>query len=281
MLLLSTGSLYTKPIAQVFTWAQEAGFDGVELLVDRRPETRDRRHIQSCMKQTALPVPVVHVPFHSQPTAEWGTDSVDRVLATAALAQELGARLVVVHLPLWRERRFARWLLEELPTAENRLELVLAVENLPAKRWLRLVPHFRRWPFLFREQSSQGPLGRLLTAISHPDRRLNTAEELARFGHVVFDTTHWARRGDVSKFWARLKGRVAHIHIANYAAGRGHRLPWDGEIDMCNFLNKVQEDGYGGHLTAELCPRALGDPDEEVVRNRLSEVAAWLRSAWA
>jgi len=279
MILLSTGSLYTRPIVQVFAWAAEAGFDGIELLVDVRPETRDLGHLRRCMEKHGLPVPVVHVPFHSQPTPEWGADSVGRVLATARLARSLDAGLVVVHLPLWHERTFARWLLEELPHLEQELELTLAVENLPAKCWLFPGLRIRCWPFVFREQTQRGLLARALRAVTRPDRRFNTAEELARFDHVVFDTTHWARRGDVFDFWERLRERVVHIHIANYSAGSGHRLAWDGDVEMCKLLNKFRRDGYAGHLTAELCPMALGDPDENLVRARLTSTVKWLGSA--
>lgn len=279
MILLSTGSLYTQPVARVFAWAAEAGFDGMELLVDARPETRDREHLRRCIEAEGLPVPVVHVPFHSQPPPEWGEDSIGRVLATARLAGELGAGLVVVHLPLWHERDFARWLEEELPRAEQQTGLTLAVENLPAYRWFLPQLGIRRRPFLVRERPSGGPVGALLRRVTRPDKRFNTPEELARFEHLVFDTTHWARRGDVLAFWEKLHHRVVHIHVANYRRGSGHRLPWDGDIDIRGFIRLARRGGYRGHFTAELCPQALGDPEEATVRQRLSETARWLRRA--
>ncbi|MCK4298752.1 MAG: sugar phosphate isomerase/epimerase [Planctomycetes bacterium] len=278
MLCLSTGSLFTRPIAQVFAWAAEAGFDGVELLVDDRRETRDREHVQRCMRETGLPVPVVHVPFHSQATPEWGADSVERVLATARLAKSLGAELVVVHLPLWHERRFTRWLQEDLPQAERELAVTLAVENLPAKRWLIPGVRLGAWPFNFREPAGDTLWGRALRAVSQPRMRFNTVEELAEFKHVVFDATHWARRGDVFGFWESLRGMVSHVHLSNCSRRGGHRLLWDGDIDMERFVRTVRAEGYKGHLTAELCPAALGDPCEDSVRARLAETLRWLRS---
>jgi sugar phosphate isomerase/epimerase len=277
MLLLSTGSLYTRPLGQVFAWAAEAGFEGMELLVDARPETRDLGKVRQYMEESGLPVPVVHMPFHSQRTPEWGTGSVERVLATARLAKELGAGLVVLHLPLWHEHRFASWLWEELRGAERELGLTLAVENLPANRWLLPGLRIRRWPFLFRERRRPSTLSRLLLPVTRPDKRFNTAEELATFEHVAFDTCHWAARGDVFAVWEVLKGKVVHIHLANTAGTAEHRLPWDGEADLGRFLRKVKADGYAGHLTAELCPQALGDPDEDAVRRRLAEAAQWFR----
>jgi sugar phosphate isomerase/epimerase len=286
MLLLSTGSLYTRPLTQVFACAAEAGFEGIELLVDARAETRDVRNVRRCMEESGLPVPVVHMPFHSQRTPEWGRGSVERVRATARLATELGARLVVLHLPLWHEHRFAGWLREELPQAEGEWGLTLAVENLPANRWLLPGLHIRRWPFLFREprqpSAQPGRLGarsRLLSAVTRPDKRFNTVNELATFEHLVFDTCHWAARADLLAIWEALKRSVVHIHLANTVGTAEHRLPWDGEADLHRFLRKVRADGYAGHVTAELCPQALGDPDEHTVRQRLAEAAMWLKRA--
>jgi len=279
MHLLSTGSLFTRPIAQVFAWSAEAGFDGIELLVDRRPETRDADHVRRCMADSGLPVAVVHAPFHSQPTPEWGEDSVERVLASARFAGSLGGELVVVHLPLWHEQAFARWLVGELSEAERELGITLAVENLPAKRWLIPGLHIRSWPFNFQEPGTDTVWGKVLTAVSRPRMRFNTAEELAGFEHVVFDTTHWAWRGDVLGFWDRLRERVSHVHLSNCSRKGGHRLLWEGDIDMERFVHTVRAEGYKGHLTAELCPEALGEPREGEVRARLAETARWLRSA--
>ena len=107
----------------------------------------------------------------------------------------------------------------------------------------------------------------------------NTAEELAGFEHVVFDTTHWAWRGDVLGFWERLRERVSHVHLSNCSRKGGHTLLWEGDIDMERFVHTVRAEGYKGHLTVELCPQALGDPKEEVIRAGLAETARWLRSA--
>jgi len=279
VLLLSTGSLYTQPLARVFEWGKAAGFDGIELLVDRRPETRDLDHVKSLASQAGLPVPVVHAPFHSQPTPEWGPDSVDRVLGAARLGKALGAGLVVVHLPLWRERVFARWLVEELADVEDELGLALAVENLPAKRQLIPGVGLRGWPFRFREPDDTTLWGRVLTKITRPGMRFNTVEELAGFEHVVFDVTHWARRGDIFRSWEGLRHAVAHIHLSNYSDRGGHRAFWDGSLDIQKFLRRVLADGYAGHFTAELCPQALGDPDEPTVVDRLARTVGWFASA--
>ena len=50
------------------------------------------------------------------------------------------------------------------------------------------------------------------------EARFNTAAELAEFEHVVFDVTHWSRRGDVGTLWEQLRHAVVHVHLANDSA---------------------------------------------------------------
>jgi hypothetical protein len=47
MLALSTGSLYTYGLDRVFGLAQKAGFDGIEVLVDGRWDTRQADYLDN------------------------------------------------------------------------------------------------------------------------------------------------------------------------------------------------------------------------------------------
>ena len=47
--ILSTGSLYNYRIDRVFALAAEAGFDGIELLIDHRWDTRQSDYLRQLM----------------------------------------------------------------------------------------------------------------------------------------------------------------------------------------------------------------------------------------
>ena len=82
MLALSTGSLYTYGLDRVFDLAKEAGFDGIEVLVDGRWDTRQDDYLKHLMDRHGLPVVSLHSPFHLIRVPGWEQDSIltsDRV----------------------------------------------------------------------------------------------------------------------------------------------------------------------------------------------------------
>ena len=71
-LLFSTGSLFYLPLKEIFSYAQEAGFDGCDVIIDRR--FNNDRYMDSLMECTGiLPVYSIHAPF--QKMELWGTQA--------------------------------------------------------------------------------------------------------------------------------------------------------------------------------------------------------------
>ena len=156
---LSTGSLYTYGIARVFELAAQAGFDGVEVLMDHRWDGRQPAYLRRVSRDTGMPIVAVHNPFVPH-VPGWPTDSLGRLRASAAVAREVGAPLVVAHLPMrmlavkvelfgarlkplllpvpWplRDGDYRRLFLHDLPAFEAAEGVRVGVENMPAKRLL-------------------------------------------------------------------------------------------------------------------------------------------------
>jgi sugar phosphate isomerase/epimerase len=271
MLALSTGSLYTYGLDRVFDLAKEAGFDGIEVLVDGRWDTRQADYLRHLVDRHRLPVVSLHSPFHLIQVPGWEQDPIWRLKRTVELAEALGARVVVAHPPLgWLRislrvtgasnkrdfwvglplswfvgRTYARWLCDELESFQRGTEVTVAVENMPRRQI--------------------GPLGFDLYQMT----RLGS---LARFRHLTLDTTHLATHGiDIIQTYEKLAGRVSHVHLSNYN-GREHRLLQDGHLSLDDFLRRLNQDGYRGVVTLELQPDALGAGDD-------SQVLANLRAA--
>ena len=53
--IFSTGSLYTYGTERCFALAARVGFDGIELMVDDRWDTRREQHLHRLMNRYALP----------------------------------------------------------------------------------------------------------------------------------------------------------------------------------------------------------------------------------
>ncbi len=272
MILLSTGSLFDYGIARVFELAAEAGFDGIEVLVDQRWDTRQPEYLRRLSRATGLPVPVVHSPFVPY-VPGWPQDGVGRLRASAALARALGAGVVVAHLPHrlrtarldlpglrggWRwlplplpvERAYHHLLANGLAGFEEVEGVRVGVENMPARR----------------------VLGWRVSAYA-----LNTPERLGEMPHLTLDTTHLGTWGlNPLATYQQLRRSVVHVHLSNFD-GREHRLPDRGHLSLGVLLHHLARDGYDGAVTLEVHPDALGAQDEAGVRENLRRTCAFMR----
>ena len=98
MIALSTGSLYNYGIARVFTMAAEAGYDGLEVLIDGRWDSRDANYLHRISSDCDLPIVALHSPFVTE-VQGWPHDPLERLKWTVSLAKDLEVPLVVTHLP--------------------------------------------------------------------------------------------------------------------------------------------------------------------------------------
>ena len=269
---LSTGSLYNYGLARVFELASGAGFDAIELLVDHRWDSRHPAYIRRLCKETGLPVVTVHSPF--VPHVEgWPGDPVGRLQASAILAREVGAQVVVTHLPFriraarvelfgfragplllpipWpNEGDYRRFLLNGLAKFEADAGVIVGVENMPAKRFLGLQVDIHA---------------------------LNNLESLASLPHLTLDTTHIGTWGaDLLAFYEQLKERIVHLHLSDFD-GEEHRLLESGHLPLAELLRRLVRDGYSGAVSVEVQPSALQAEDEEQVRAHLHKMLAFCR----
>jgi sugar phosphate isomerase/epimerase len=269
---LSTGSLFTYGIARVFELAAEVGFDAIELMVDNRWDCRHPAYLHRLGQQTGLPVVAVHNPFIPH-VSGWPQDPIGRLRESAALARELGAEIVVTHLPLRiraakieffgfgtgpkllpiflpNQGDYRRFLLNGLAEFEAAEGVRIGVENMPAKRFLglRLDIH-----------------------------ALNNPEALAGLPHLTLDTTHIGTWGlDLLDVYERLKDRIVHVHLSNFNGGE-HRLPGDGHLPLGEFLQRLTGDGYEGAVTLEFGPAILKAKDEATVLTNLRRALSFCR----
>jgi sugar phosphate isomerase/epimerase len=261
---LSSGSLYNYGLTRVFALAREAGFGGMEVLVDMRWDTRQVGYLRELSAKYRLPILSLHAPFqaHSSLIAGWDDDPVEQLKATVRLAEALGARLVVAHPPhgwrLWRMAGrlgpslhvpllgldgYGRWLRQELVAFQETTPVTIAVENMP-------VHH----------------LGPLPLKLYH----LMEVEDLARFAHLTFDTTHWGTWGagiDLLELCRRFSDKIAHVHLSDYDGRREHRLPGEGMLPLGEVLRELTGNGYSGVVVVEVQPDALaaGEDDTAIV----------------
>ena len=258
MITLSSGSLYSYGTVRVFELVSQAGYDGIEVLIDYRWDTLQPAYLRRLSADYGLPIAVVHSPFIAR-VPDWPNDQLGRLRRTVALAQEVGASTVVTHLPFrihaftgqWHGHRSRRFFLPvplplrapyyhflrngQVAELEAETGITIGVENMPSKQLLGM--RFSRYWF-------------------------NTPTALSRFPHLTLDTTHLGTWGlDPLAVYEQLRERVVHVHLSNYD-GREHRSPPDGQLPLADFLRCLARDGYQGAITVETNPEALNAGDE-------------------
>lgn len=269
MILLSTGSLHTYGLNRAFELAAESGYDGLEIIVDQRADTWQLDYLVRLSQQVSLPIRAVHSPFLLG-VPGWPADDGERITRTVKLAENLGARIVVVHLP-------TRWPYAVLYTARRRLLIPFVWRrNSKTVKWFQQV-----LPFVQAETSATiaveiMPMHRL---VGWPINAhvWNSLAEWAQFDHLTLDTTHCATwRVDPRKAFDRAQGRVSHIHISNYD-GREHRLPQQGKLKLDKFLQHVAAAEYQGDIAVETGPEAMETDDMAKVGANLKAALAFCR----
>lgn len=273
MIALSTGSLYSYGTARVFDLAARAGFDGIEVLVDHRWDTRHPGYLRQMSITHDLPIIALHAPFLTLDAPGWPDDEIGRLQRTAALAQILDVPTVVTHLPFrfhafvgkWcafrshniklplpipRRESYSRFLSNGISAFEDEMGVTVAIENMPAHR---------------------------LWGLRINSYAFNSIAKISRFPHLTLDVTHLGTWGlDPLTAYEQLRERVAHVHLSNFD-GREHRSPPDGHLPLVELLRCLARDGYQGAITVETHPDALDAPDEAKCLASLQRALAFCR----
>lgn len=258
--VFSTGSLWSYSLERCFALAKTAGYDGLELMVDQRWDSRQIGFLQGLVEQFELPIVAVHSPFWPS-IPGWPPDQPGRITQSIQIAEALNAQTLIHHLParistmfavvgsrfigvpapwLRGEASYKQWLETEYAPLQANTPVKLCIENMPA--WNRLG---RSWRL----------------------HHWNTPDQMMQFGHITMDTTHLGTWGlepvEIYQKWGK---RVGHVHLSNYD-GREHRRPGDGRLKLAELLATMTQDGYEGAISLEVYPEVLdaGQDDEKVI----------------
>lgn len=266
--VFSTGSLHFMDISQTFELVAEAGFDGVEVLCDHRWATRDPQYLQKMIERYQLPILALHVPYPDRLPGWYNPrDRVGHITQTIELAETLNTEVIVAHIPTmahfaflktpgmrtfklaWATpfRSVAKWMREQLPTAQANTSVKIAFENNPSVAKFfdkRINGTMKAWA---------GVEG---WAKSHQ--------------WLTLDTTHWATMGvQPLEAYAVARGKLGHVHLSNYNRGKQHRLPHEGELDLGAFLRQLKADEYDGTISVEVYPEPLEFKNSTALRRNL------------
>lgn len=253
-LILSAGSLYTLPAPKVFELAREAGFDGMEVIINHDFSTVNHLKYLRAL-QEILPVNSIHAPFFD--VDGWG-NKIDQLRICVDLALEADVPLINFHPPSWLalELKFWRWLkgIDDFQADLGQNRVAITIENMPCMPKSKLNAYM-----------------------------LSTPEKMIPFlkGHnlyLTFDTAHCGsmHTSFINDFYTYYgSGMMRNIHFSDYANGEEHLMPGHGALPLTRFLNHLRETAYDHSLVLELSPYEFPKEDE-AIRDTLAEVFRYL-----
>jgi sugar phosphate isomerase/epimerase len=233
---LSTASVFPERVPDAFEMAARLGYDALEVMVTADPVSQDASVLARLSDYHGIPVVAVHAPNLIVTQRVWGRDAWGKLHRSRDLAQELGARVVVVHPPFRWQRDYARDFEAGLTELSADSGVAFAAENLyPLRRG-----------------------GTDLTAYAPHWNPVELA-----VSHATLDVSHAAVSGsDVLEMAGQLGPRLAHVHLGDGTkAGLPdeHLVPGRGTQPCADLLGKLRADDYRGVVVLEVNTHRAAD----------------------
>lgn len=241
MITLHTSSLHKYGLNRIFEFAKKAGYDGIEIDVDKNNyDTQNAEYIKNLSKEHGLPVIALHVPTN-------GTEkSVEHVINMAVY---LKCKIVVITPPKITDFKFTRWLKKEVPALRKKKSIQIALNNTSGKTFLGFLP----------------------------ERALNNITDLKKFGMVALDCSALvSKKQDLIRFYEHMKKIIIHVHLSNVHRRKEYSLPNEGILPLESFLKKLKNDKFDGAISVRVRPTELNAGDDEKVVKTLKKVKEFI-----
>lgn len=236
MLALSSDSLGGYGLNRIFQFAKEAGYDGLDLVVDKKNyDSQNAEYIKSIIKETGLPVLSMQLPDPSPKDLKKAID----------IAKEIECKVIIVQPPTIFSLKKISWLKREVPKIRAKEGISIALENAPAEMILGFIPK----------------------------HAMNNIVDMKKFKHACIDTTRIAlKRQDLIRYYKSLRKYLVHIHLSNVKGARKYYRPDDGILPLESFLTKLKQDEFPGTISMRVNPKYLNAGDDEKVLKNLEEM---------
>jgi sugar phosphate isomerase/epimerase len=249
---LSTASVYPEKVPAAFEMAAQLGYDGVEVMVATDPASQDLTVLRRLSDYHQVPIRSIHAPCLLLTQRVWGREPWGKLRRSKEVAEELGARVVVVHPPFRWQREYAREFTAGLARMQDETDVVFAVENM------------------FPVRARGNEVGMYAPHWNPVDQD---------YPYVTLDLSHTALSGsDAVGMVDALGGRLAHLHLAdgNGVVNRDeHLVPGRGRQPCEQVLEKLAVGGYRGQIVLEVNTRRAASRAERA--DDLAEALAFAR----
>jgi sugar phosphate isomerase/epimerase len=224
--------VYPERTPDAFELAARLGYDGIEVMVYPDPVSQDAGVLKRLSEYHKMPIMSVHAPSLLLTQRVWGRDPWVKLIKARELAEQVGARVVVVHPPFRWQREYARGFEEGIAKMAEDTDVIFAVENM----------------YPLRAGSTE-----VTGYAPHWDPTKLDAE------HATLDLSHTAASGsDAMEMAAALGSRLSHVHLADGTGNPAgpipdeHLVPGRGGQPCADLLGRLAETGYPGVVVVEV-----------------------------
>ena len=90
--LFSSAAFFARPLSWTFRLAAECGYEGVEVMVTKDPESQDPARIRALADEFGLTVGALHAPCLLLTRKVWGTDPIGKIDRSVEAASDADIR---------------------------------------------------------------------------------------------------------------------------------------------------------------------------------------------
>jgi sugar phosphate isomerase/epimerase len=246
---MSSSCVYPLETERAFALADEAGYDGIEIMVTNDPVTRDADALLALSDKYQLPIMSIHAPVLLLTHFVWGRDPQIKLERSAELARTLGASSVVVHPPFRWQKSYSENFLDIVRQTATNSGVHIAVENM--------------FPWAVR--------GRSMKAYA-PGWDPSDWD----CDDITLDFSHAALSGQDSLELAKKFGkRLRHVHLCDGSGSLDegkifdeHLLPGHGGQPVAAVLQMLAAENWDGQVVAEVNTRKAKTEFERLIALR-------------
>jgi sugar phosphate isomerase/epimerase len=242
MITLHTNSLHKYGLNRIFEFAKEAGYDGIEIGVDKSNyDTQNAEYIKRLSDQHKLPVMAIHSPVNGS------EKSVHHVIE---MAEYLKCPVVIITPPKLLDFKFTNWLKKQTPILRKKKHIQIALINAPGKTVFGFLP----------------------------ERAMNSLSDLKKFGMAALDCSSTASKqwGNLMSVYDHLKKLVVHVHLSNIHKHKEYSLPNEGVLPLESFLKKLKSNNFKGAISLRVRSSELSAGDDDKVVAKLKKAKEFI-----
>jgi len=242
MIALHTNSLRKYGLNRIFEFAKAAGYDGIEIGVDKNDyDTQNAEYIKKLSEEYKLPIVAIHSPVNGS------EKSVQHVINMSVY---LKCPVVVITPPKLTDFKFTNWLKKKIPHLRRKKHIEISLVNAPGKTILGFLP-------------------------AHA---MNNLTDMKKFGMATLDCSSTASKkwGNLMSVYSHLHKLIVHVHISNINKHKEYSLPNEGILPLESFLRKLKTNDYKGAISVRVRPSELHAGDDEKVVSTLKKVKEFI-----